>query len=116
MYFEKGTICTGFVRTIFLLYICCEKILFLFFFLFIHHLAIFVFKGYVAYSLWKERDGAVGLAQIDAWIGIVACVVMMIYSMFVQSNSSIVFFTLRFELLFLIPYVWVMNRIAYDWG
>lgn len=79
-------------------------------------LAIFVFKGYVAYNLWKERDGAVGLGQIDAWIGIVACVVMMIYTLFVQSNSSIVMFSLRFELLFLIPYVWVMNRIAYDWG
>lgn len=85
-----------------------------------------LFKGFVAYSLWKEKDGAIGLAKIDAIAGIVICVLMMIASLFTGGASdgvvidgraqSVTMIDFRFELLFLIPYLITLNRIEYDWG
>jgi hypothetical protein len=72
---------------------------------------IMIFKGFTAYSLWFEKDNAILLGKIDAIAGIVICIAMMVLSPILEDGN----FSLRFELLFLIPYYQKMNKIEYFW-
>jgi glucan phosphoethanolaminetransferase (alkaline phosphatase superfamily) len=71
---------------------------------------LFAFKGIIAFGLWTEKKWAVGVAKIDAIISIVICCSVMAYSMFALHQ-----FSLRLELIVLVPYFYKMNSIQYDW-
>jgi hypothetical protein len=71
---------------------------------------IFSFKGIIAFGLWTEKKWAVGAAKIDAIISIVVCCLAMAYSMFALHQ-----FSLRLELIVIVPYFYKMNSIQYDW-
>ena len=73
-------------------------------------MALFALKGVTAFALWTEKKWAVGLAKIDAIISIVVCLGTMGYAIFELHSFSI-----RLELIVLVPYFYKMNQIQYDW-
>lgn len=74
--------------------------------------AIIIFKGFTAYSLWFEKDNAITIAKIDAILGIVICIAAMFAIPFISENSN---FDIRLELALLIPYYLKLNKIEYEW-
>ena len=79
---------------------------------------LFLIKAIVAMGLWTEKDWAVNAAMVDAILGILICVVVMFVLPFTTSETKSSFtvnFNFRLELLLLIPYLVVMNRIRKDW-
>ncbi len=64
----------------------------------------FILFGIIAFSLWLEKDWAIKLAKIGAIFGIVFCLAMM----FTHRN-------IRGELILLIPYLYVLNKIETQW-
>ena len=76
-------------------------------------ITIFALKGVVAFGLWTEKYWAVNLAIIDAVIGILVCVFVMIVLPSLYSNE--VNFVFRLELVFLIPYLLKMQNIQAKW-
>ncbi len=75
-------------------------------------IAIALFKAYVAFALWFERDDAIVMGKIDAIIGIVLCSTLMFVLPFIQDGYG---FTLRLELVLLIPFLLKLNKIKKDW-
>lgn len=75
---------------------------------------LFSIKGAVSFGLWTEKDWAIKLALVDAIIGIIACSVVMIILPFLIENNGF-HFSLRLELIALIPYLIKMNKIKGDW-
>lgn len=73
-------------------------------------MAIFLFNGMVAYYLWTEKDGAIGLAKINAIINIAICVVVMVYFLVAKNHLNI-----RLELIPLFLFNYKLNKIQYDW-
>jgi hypothetical protein len=73
---------------------------------------LFAFKGIVAYALWTEKVWAVGIAKIDAIISIAICCLTIGASIFWPGSHG---FSLRLELVVLIPYYYKMNQIEYAW-
>jgi len=74
-------------------------------------IAIMIFKGFAAYSLWFEKSNAISIGKIDAICGVVICVVAMFVMPFVN-NGHLMF---RLEILLLIPYYMKLNKIEYEW-
>jgi hypothetical protein len=72
---------------------------------------LFSFKGITAFALWTEKKWAVGVAKIDAIISIIVCCSTMAYALFTPGYS----FSLRLELIAIIPYFYKMNSIEYVW-
>ncbi|HEX4374472.1 MAG TPA: hypothetical protein VHZ50_14320 [Puia sp.] len=72
---------------------------------------LFILKGIVALGLWTEKKWAVGLAKIDAIISIVVCCLSMVGPLLGLGHA----FTIRLELIVLVPYFYKMNSIQYDW-
>lgn len=75
---------------------------------------LFAIKGAVSFGLWTEKDWAVNLAIVDAIIGIVACTVVMLILPFVLESNGFKF-SLRLELIALIPYLIKMKKIKEEW-
>ena len=75
-------------------------------------LGIMLFKGYTAYALWFEKDEAIKLGIIDAWIGIVICTFSMLVLPFITENGEL---NLRLELVFLIPYLSKLQSLKKQW-
>ncbi len=75
-------------------------------------ISIFLLKGVTAYGLWFEKDWAPKLAVIDAVIGIAVCVFMMVVHPLLSESME---FTVRLELIALIPYFLKMQRIQPQW-
>ncbi len=75
---------------------------------------IFILKGIVSYALWTEKDWAISLGSIDALIGIVICLYVMIVEPFTKSNGlfSINF---RLELILLIIFLIRLQKIKTQW-
>jgi hypothetical protein len=71
---------------------------------------VYLLKGIVAYGLWTEKDWAIMLGQIEAGLGIVACVFVILYK--IINYSSISF---RLELLLLIPFLYKLINIKEEW-
>ena len=69
------------------------------------------FKGFAAYGLWFEKDFGVEVAKWDAILGIFVCVV----SMVLLPMLNIKGFTIRLELLFLIPYLLKLLKMNTKW-
>ncbi|MFT3793998.1 hypothetical protein [Flavobacterium sp.] len=67
-------------------------------------------KGFAAYSLWFEKSNAISIGKFDAILGFVLCVIALVYFPLVHHTISI-----RLEILFLIPYYKVLNRMEYAW-
>ena len=76
-------------------------------------IAIGIFKGFTAFSLWFEKDFAIKLALLDATIGILLCVVSMLVLPFILEGSVV---TIRLELLLLVPFLLKLNNIEKEWG
>lgn len=74
--------------------------------------AIFGFKAFSAYSLWFEKDNAIVLSKIDAIVGIVICIAVMIFKPMLVKSAGLEF---RIELILLIPYYLKLNKIEYAW-
>jgi len=75
---------------------------------------LFALKGVVAFGLWTEKEWAVNFAIIDAIIGIIVCVfVMIILPFLINSNGMKI--SLRLELIALIPYLLKMRKIKPEW-
>lgn len=74
-------------------------------------IAIMIFKGFAAYSLWFEKSNAISIGKIDAICGVVICIVAMFVMPFVN-NGHLMF---RLEILLLIPYYMKLNKIEYEW-
>lgn len=73
---------------------------------------LFALKAVVAFGLWTEKKWAVNWAIIDAIIGIIVCVLVMGILPFVGTGLS---FSLRLELIALIPYLIKMIKINPEW-
>jgi hypothetical protein len=74
--------------------------------------AIMAFKGFAAYSLWFEKANAISIGKIDAVLGVVICIVSMFVLPFVTSDGH---FSLRLEIILLIPYYRKLDKIEYEW-
>lgn len=75
-------------------------------------IAVMIFKGFAAYSLWFEKPNAILIGKIDAICGIVICIVSMFALPLVDNN---IHFSIRLEILLLIPYYRKLNKIEYEW-
>jgi hypothetical protein len=74
-------------------------------------MALFVFKGVIAFGLWTEKNWAVGLAKIDAILSLLVCLAGMGYSFFGPDHS----FSFRFEVIILCLYYYRVDQLQYDW-
>ncbi|QGK74703.1 hypothetical protein [Flavobacterium sp. SLB02] len=74
-------------------------------------IAIMIFKGFAAYSLWFEKPNAISIGKIDAICGVVICIVSMLALPFVNNGH----FMFRLEILLLVPYYMRLNKIEYEW-
>ena len=75
-------------------------------------IAIMLLKGFAAYSLWFEKPNAINIAKIDAVVGIAICIASMFILPFTMGDGH---FSLRLEILLLIPYYMKVNKIEYEW-
>jgi len=79
--------------------------------------AIYLFKGFTAYALWTEKDYAITLGLMDGLAGIVICVAMMMMNPIFELNSEGIWdINIRFEILFLLPYVIKCWRMRGPWN
>ena len=77
--------------------------------------ALYLFKGLVAFGLWTEKDWAVNMAIVDAYISIAVCMsTMLILPMFFKDYGWD--YTLRLELVAIIPYLLKMKTLHRDWA
>jgi hypothetical protein len=77
-------------------------------------IAILIFKGFTAYSLWFEKQNAMTIGKIDAVTGIIICAASMFIIPFTSESESS-HFDLRLEILLLIPYYLKLNKMEYEW-
>lgn len=75
-------------------------------------IAIMLLKGFAAYSLWFEKPNAIMIAKIDAVCGVAICIASLFILPFSSGNGH---FSLRLEILLLIPYYMRVNKIEYEW-
>lgn len=75
---------------------------------------LFLFKGIIAYGLWTEKDWAINLGVIDAIVGIIVCVYVMVAPAFADNQSGSTF-SFRLELVILIPYLIKLLKIKPQW-
>ena len=72
---------------------------------------LFIIKGITAFGLLKEKDWAIKIGIIDAIIGITICSLIMLYPI-INSDAT---FSLRPELIALIPYLLKFLKIKTQW-
>ncbi|MFH6994006.1 hypothetical protein [Flavobacterium sp. FlaQc-48] len=75
-------------------------------------IAVMFLKGFAAYSLWFEKPNAITIAKVDAISGIVICIASFFILPLSTQNGH---FSLRLEILLLIPYYRKVNKIEYEW-
>ena len=76
---------------------------------------LILFKGFTAFAMWTEKDYAIKLGLIDAAVGIIVCVIMMIVQPIIAFEEGTILFNFRFELLLLIPYLLKCRKIRKPW-
>jgi hypothetical protein len=76
---------------------------------------LIIFKGYTAFAMWTQRELAIRLGIVDAGIGIIVCVIMMIVEPFFELENGTWNINLRFEILLLTPYLIKCYRIRKVW-
>jgi hypothetical protein len=72
---------------------------------------VFAIKGVAAFGLLKEKDWAIKIGIVDATIGITICTLVMLYPI-INSDAK---FSLRLELVALIPYLLRLMKIKNQW-
>jgi hypothetical protein len=72
---------------------------------------LFIIKGITAFGLLKEKPWAIKIGMADAVIGIAICTFFMLYTM-INSEAN---FSLRVELIALIPYLLKLKKIKTEW-
>ena len=72
---------------------------------------IFIIKGITAFGLLKEKDWAIKIGIADAIVGIVICTLVMLYPI-INPDAK---FSLRLELVALIPYLLKLLKIKTQW-
>lgn len=77
--------------------------------------AIFLFKGVTAFGLWTEKNWAITFAQVDAVLGIIICVFVMLVYPFIDDYPGFMF-RFRLEILILIPFLSKLSKIKNDWN
>lgn len=77
-------------------------------------IAIGMLKGAAAFSLWTEKAYAITLGQVDAFLGIVICFIVMMYPLFDGQDGFR--FNFRAELLLLIPFLLKLRKIQPQWN
>jgi hypothetical protein len=77
-------------------------------------MGVILFKVYVAYGLWFEKDWAIKYGMIDALIGIVICLLMTFLSPFLYGGNAIKF-EFRIELVFLGMYAYKLESMDIEW-
>jgi hypothetical protein len=75
---------------------------------------LFLFKGIVAFGLWTEKDWAIQLGEIDAFLGITICVLTMLFLPLLNTKNGCKL-DFRIELLVLVPYYLKLRQIKFDW-
>ncbi|WP_338838822.1 hypothetical protein [Flavobacterium ginsenosidimutans] len=75
-------------------------------------IAVMLLKAFAAFSLWFEKPNAIMIAKIDAVVGIAICIASLFILPFSTTNGH---FSLRLEILLLIPYYMKVNKIEYEW-
>ncbi len=76
-------------------------------------LLLFAIKSAVSFGLWLEKEWAVNLAIIDASFGIIVCLFVLIFPLLVENSD--IGFSIRLELVALVPYLQKMMNIKQDW-
>ncbi|MBD0830615.1 hypothetical protein [Aestuariibaculum sediminum] len=71
-----------------------------------------LYKAFVGYSLWFEKDNAVMLGKMDAILGIILCTVGMVIIPFFQEGFNL---NIRAEIAFLIPFLIRLRKIESRW-
>lgn len=74
---------------------------------------VMALKGFAGYSLWFEKANAIKIAKIDAIVGAIICLFSMFVLPYITENRH---FSLRLELLLLIPYFIKINKIENEWN
>ena len=74
-------------------------------------ISVGILKGITAFALWFEKDFAIKIGKIDAILGIVLCAI----SMFILPIQDEYNFTIRLELVLLIPYYLKLTKIENEW-
>jgi hypothetical protein len=77
-------------------------------------LGLFLFKGIAAFALWTEKDWAVDMAIVDAILGIIVCLFVMMVYPFIDDIEGFTI-NVRLELLLLIPYLVKLQKIRSLW-
>ena len=72
---------------------------------------LFIIKGITAFGLLKEKYWAIKIGIADAIIGITICTFIMLYPI-INSEAK---FSLRLELIALIPYLLKFLKIKTEW-
>lgn len=75
-------------------------------------MAVLIFKGFAAYSLWFEKTNAISIGKFDAILGVVLCLIAMFIMPFTSDNNK---YEIRLELLLLILYFRRLTKIQYEW-
>ncbi|MDX6183730.1 hypothetical protein SGQ44_16205 [Flavobacterium sp. Fl-77] len=75
-------------------------------------IAVFLFKGFAAYSLWFEKENAISIGKFDAILGVVLCLISMFVMPFISEDNK---YEIRLELLLLILYFRKLSKIEYEW-
>jgi hypothetical protein len=76
---------------------------------------LFVLKGIAAFGLWTEKEWAIKVAMVDAYLGIAICVFMTLVYPFINGMEGFRF-NLRLELVALIPYAIKLDKIKEQWA
>lgn len=76
---------------------------------------LLLFKVFIAFSMKTEKKWAIDLAILDAVFGIVICIYMMFVEPLVYKDGGHYEFNLRFELLFIVPYLIKCIKINQTW-
>lgn len=72
---------------------------------------LYLYKGAVSYGLWFEKDWGPKAGIIDAFVGFLVCISVMVIIPFFTTPH----FNLRLEILILIPYLRSMQKLEYSW-
>lgn len=75
-------------------------------------LLLLIFKSVVSWALIQEKKLAITLAIVDAIMGIIFCLLVGIYPVFNPASRN---YSIRLELIFLIPYLIKMIQIKNAW-
>lgn len=77
---------------------------------------VMLFKAITSFGLWMEKDWAINFGIIDAVLGIIACIIVMVVLPFVSFKDGINKLNIRFEIFLLIPYLYQLVKIRKEWG